>query len=380
MRKLVLLIGFILVFTACAKDRVKISGRIVNADKSMIYLDEVDVYNTIPTDSVRMKSNGQFSFSFDTKMPCFYQLRISPEKIIILFPRPGEKIHINADSKDLVQSAKISGSHDTEQIAKLNLMLNETKAQLDSISLLYEKAADDSLRNGLNKQYQSILEVHRRASIAYILTNYNSLSSVYALYQQYMPGYYVFYKTTDLQYFRILSDSLSKYHPKSKHVAALKGYTDKQINNYKTQSLIQSMEASVSSLPEIRLPDFTGDTTSLSSLKGKYVLLSFWVSGNQDCVRQNLEMKRIYTQFRNRGFDIFQVSFDNSVEQWQRAVKFDELPWVSVIDEGPNSVAAGNYNVTQLPANYLIGKDNSTIIGKNLTPAQLQDRLQDLFN
>jgi peroxiredoxin len=313
-------------------------------------------------------------------VPSFYQLRVA-NQIIVLFPKPGEKIRIEGDSKDLISTLKIDGSHDTEQITKLIEMLNDAKTQLDSLAVRYENASDITLKTQLNSEYQDVLEKHRKSSIAYLLTNYNSLSCVYALYQQYQPGYYVFYKTMDIQFFKIVSDSLSKYHPGSKHVEALKVYTANLINNYNTKKILQSSNASVDVLPAIRLPDVSGDTTTLYSMKGKYVLLSFWTSKNQVCINQNLELKKIYAKYGGKNFEIFQVAFDNSRESWQRAVRYDELPWISVIDElYPNSPIGGNYNVTQLPANYLIDKDNSSILGKNLTPAQLQDKLQDLYN
>jgi peroxiredoxin len=133
-------------------------------------------------------------------------------------------------------------------------------------------------------------------------------------------------------------------------------------------------------LPGLALPDMSGDTVDLTSFKGRYVLLSFWASFNTNSVNQNLELKEIYRQFRNRGFEIVQVSFDNSIEDWKRAVRYDEIPWVSLIDSRyPNSSVAGNYNVTSIPANYLIGKDNVTILAKNLTPVQLRDKLQELI-
>jgi len=379
MRKLVVVLCCVLAVSACSKDKVKISGRIANAEKAMLYFDEVDVYNTVPVDSVKLGKNGRFSFTAGINISGFYQLRLSPDKVIVLFPRPGERITINADAKDLPESVEAEGSHDTEQITKLIAMLSKTRNKLDSIGAVYDKSNDDSLKIRLNKEYQNILDLHRKASIAYILTNYNSLSGVYVLYQQYRPGYYLFYKNTDLQFFKILSDSLTKYHPKSKHVAALQSHTNKMLGDYNTQLLMAHTDVAEGTLPKIELPDYNGNLSKLSSLTGKYVLLSFWVSGSESCVRQNLELKRIYEQYRNKGFEIFQVSFDNSTEKWQRAIRFDELPWISVIDTG-YSVVAGNYNVTEVPANYLIGKDNSSILGKNLTPSQLRDKLQDLYN
>ncbi len=381
MRKVVIVLFSVLAITACTRDRVKISGRIANAGGKMLHLDEVDVYNTIPADSVALKKNGKFSFTFKSTAPGFYQLRLSPEEIIVLFPKPGEHLVIEADAGRLVTSLKVTGSHDTEQITKLMGMLSTAKNKLDSIALLYDKVQNDSLKNSLNKEYQKILDNHRKASIAYVITNYKSLSSVYALYQQYRPGYYVFYKTTDLQYFKILSDSLAKYHPGSRHAEALKAYTSRLLSNYNTNLLLQKSDKATTSLPPIALPDIAGDTATLASVKGKYILLSFWSSSNQDCVSQNLALKKVYQKFRKKGFEIFQVSFDNSRETWQRAVRFDELPWISVLDAGyPNSIIAGNYNVTELPANYLIDKGKSSILAKNLTPTQLENRLQELFN
>lgn len=344
----------------------------------MLYLEEVGVYNTVKVDSVKLSKNGRFSFHYNEKMSGFYQLRIPKDKIIVFFPNPGEKIKITADAKDVVSSVEVSGSHDTEQISKLIKMLNETRVRLDSVAVIYDKTEGDTAKEVLKKKYNSILEKHRRASIAYLLTHYNSLSSLYAIYQQYAPNNYVFYKTTDLQYFKILTDSLTKYHPKSPHVAALKSFSNRRLNELKTQMLMGMPGVKVNQLPEIELPDFAGDTVSLASLKGKLVLLTFWVSGSNDCVNNNLELKKIYQKFRSRGFEIFQVSFDNSVEAWQKAVRFDELPWVSVIESGNNSVLAGNYNVTALPANYLIDRDNVSILAKNLTPDQLQAKLQQM--
>jgi peroxiredoxin len=363
---------------ACNRDRVKISGRILNAEKQVLHLDEVNVYDSKLTDSVVLKADGRFSFNFDLREPGFYQLRLTKDQIIVLFPEPGERIKIRADRKDLNSSLSIEGSPNSEEITVLIRKLYKTRTSLDSISALFDKAQTDSARLKLNESYRDILDGHRKYSISYILGHYKSLSSLYALYQQYQPGGYVFYKTSDLQFFRIVSDSLRKYFPGSKHVTALQAYTDNMIGRYKSQVLLRSAGKSTS-LPEIRLPDMAGDTVNLTDFSGKYVLLCFWASGDQNSVRQNLELKKVYPNFRNKGFEIVQVSFDNSTDAWRRAVRYDELPWVSLIDTRyPNSIIAGNYNITSIPTNYLISKDNVTILAKNLTPAELRDKLNDL--
>jgi|WetSurSiteA1Bulk_404760.scaffolds.fasta_scaffold00197_3 peroxiredoxin len=379
MRNILLLFG-ILVLAACNKERVRITGHLANADKKVLHLDEVDVYENRTEDSVVLKKDGSFRFTFDTKGPCFYQLRLADNQVIVLFPKPGEHININADAGNLLTSLRIKGSNDTEQVTTLIHALHDAKSRLDSIGTLYEKATEDSVKDRLSEEYQDIMDSHRKFSIAFILTHYNSLASLYALYQQYQPGTYVFYKATDMQFFKIVSDSLSKYIPDSKHVVALKAHTNKMLGDYQAQLLIQKAGNLEAGLPDVSLPNLQGDTVSLRSLKGRYVLLSFWASADQSSVDQNLAFKKIYNRYKDQGLEIFQVSFDRSAETWKRAVRFDELPWISVHDsEFPNSMVAASYNITQIPSNYLIDKDNVTILAKNLTPAQLQLKLDELI-
>ena len=111
---------------------------------------------------------------------------------------------------------------------------------------------------------------------------------------------------------------------------------------------------------------------TLKSLTGKFVLLSFWASSDRACVSQNLELKKIYEKYKKQGFEIFQVSFDNSPESWKKSVDYDELPWISVIDDTyPNSVVAGNYNVNQLPAKLPDRKGQCNHSGKKSYPGSV---------
>lgn len=261
------------------------------------------------------------------------------------------------------------------------LNLNQTKAKLDSINGLFSASEEDSVKNRLNEEYEDIIEAHRKFSIAFILTHYRSFASLYVLYQQYQPGSYVFYKNTDLQLFKIVSDSLKKYYPDARHVVALEAFTNNLISNYHSSIVRQIAENTEATLPEVALPGIAGDTITLTSLEGRYILLNFWASWSQESLDQNTQLISVYNNFRNRGFEVMAVSLDNSIDSWSRAIKFDELYWTNVIDQNfPNSYVAASYNVTSLPCSYLIDMDNVTILAKNLTPVQLQVRLSELLN
>ncbi len=178
----------ILGLVACNRDRIKISGRILNADKQVLHLDEVNVYDSRVQDSLVLKSDGRFSFAYDSPEPGFYQLRLAKDQLIVLFPEPGEHIRIKADLKNLDSSLTIEGSPNSGEITILIRELNKTRKSMDSISALFDKAKTDSVRLKLNEEYRDILERHRKYSISYILSHYKSLSSLYALYQQYPAG------------------------------------------------------------------------------------------------------------------------------------------------------------------------------------------------
>lgn len=379
MKKAIFLI-IVVALTACNRERIKISGKFVNAGKQVLYLEEVSVYETHPVDSIVLEKNGRFSFTLDSKEPGFYQLRFdSTAGNVVLFPEPGEHLRITADASRLLPTLKLEGSPATEQVTTLIRLLDQARVKLDSLRTLYTAASSDTMRGTLVSEYDKVLESHRKNSVAYILTHTNSLSSLYALYQQYYQGDYVFYKATDLQFFRIVSDSLSKYYPKSKHVTALKASTDNLIGKYKAEMIMQSVPAETG-LPLLALPDTRGDTVNLRSFKGKVVLLAFWTTSCSECVKQNLELKKLYERYGKKGFEIVQVSFDNSTDAWKSQMRFDELPWISLIDTRyPNSPILGNFNISGLPANYLIGKDNVSILGKDLTPTEIRNKLEDLI-
>ena len=128
------------------------------------------------------------------------------------------------------------------------------------------------------------------------------------------------------------------------------------------------------------LKNIAGKRIALSSLKGKYVLLTFWSVRSKECIEENLKLKEFYRLYSKKGFEIYQINLDESETDWKSAVKFDELPWISTREDDPlNPKSAIIFNVKNLPANYLFDKAGK-IIASNLHGRSLQLKLEQLFN
>ena len=385
MKKSFILIIPILIMISCTnKNTFTVKGTLKPADQKSVYINRVNVDEIVPVDSAQIRNNGSFRFRVKAEEPDFYQIGYSTGDFVTLLAAPGEKIDLNFISERLSENYSVTGSAGSEQVRTLDLKLLETKARLDSISDLYvkaEKEADaETKRKALEDEYIRLIREQRKFNIEFILKNMNSLSAIKAVYQKIDDQTYVLFESRDLQYMKIVSDTLTKYYPDSKHTKALLSNFSQEMNQFYSRQLEQLS----STLPETKLDpdlkDINGRRVKLSSLKGKHVLLTFWSVQSRESVAENLQLKEFYRNYNRKGFEIYQINLDADEEAWKAAVRFDELPWISTREDDPaDPVNARLYNVKSLPANYLYNPEGS-IIASNIHGRTLQIKLNQLFN
>jgi len=365
------------------KKSFTVHGLIKGKTEKYIYINRVDVNTPVLIDSAKISGKGRFRFTVKASEPDFYQLGFSGTNFVTLLAEPQEKITLIFNSKNLYENYTVSGSPGSSKVQSLDVTLAETKRKLDSLTLIYNKAAKEpgfeTRGPALDAEFASLAKAQRKKNIEFIINNINSLASIKALYQTITPDTYVLYEPNDLQYLKIVTDSLTRHYPNSKHVKALASDLSKEMNKMYADKL----GALASKLPQVKLdPDLMnieGKRIALSSLKGKYVLLTFWSFKSKECVIENLQLKQYYKLYHSKGFEIYQINVDESEKDWKQAVGFDELPWISVREDDPRNLAnARVFNVTTLPANFLFDREGN-IIGSNLHDKILQIKLEQLF-
>lgn len=137
--------------------------------------------------------------------------------------------------------------------------------------------------------------------------------------------------------------------------------------------------------PEIVLPNLNGDSISLSSLRGKIVLIDFWASWCAPCIKEQPELAHLYKKYKDadfkggKGFDIYGVSLDSKKAAWEKTIKKLKINWTQVSDlKFWSSPVAQTYHIDALPFNVLIDGEGK-IIAMNLHGQELEDFIHSLL-
>ncbi len=130
---------------------------------------------------------------------------------------------------------------------------------------------------------------------------------------------------------------------------------------------------------EISLPGLKGDTITLSSLKGKVVLIDFWASWCGPCRMSNKQMVKLYPKYKDKGFEILGVSLDDNAKDWKKAVVKDKIKWLQVNDAGGwEAPTAQKWNLFAIPTTFLIDKEGR-VVAVDLEKKDLEQALKELL-
>ena len=131
--------------------------------------------------------------------------------------------------------------------------------------------------------------------------------------------------------------------------------------------------------PDINLPNPDGQLVSLSSLRGKYVLLDFWASWCSDCRREFPEVVNAYEKLKDKNFTIYGVSLDRAKEPWVKGIEQYNLNWTHVSElKYWQSEIVNQYAIRWIPAYFLLDPDGK-ILSVDLESDGLVEHLKAVF-
>ena len=370
-----------LLMVSCGRSgNTVIDGSLAGYNEKTIWLDRITLNSEITVDSTFTDEKGRFRFRFkqpDTT-PGFYNLRYD-KGLFTLLLSPGERVNINSLG-NYARNYTVEGSNDSELVKELNAIMGSSFYTLDSLSRQLERTPDFDIvsRQRIFNEYETVYVRQKQEMIRFIVHNSTSLASLYALYQR-LPNSARVFDRNDILYMKLVYDSLSVRYPDSPNVLSLKKDIEQIENESIMAQRIRSAMASPTPFPDLNLPDMPGNRIKLSSIKDKVILLDFWATGMPNSAFHNAELMEIYSDFFNRGFEIYQVSLDTSKSAWVTAISEQKPPWISVCDfMGADSPAAGSYNITRLPSNFLIDRQGN-IVARDVSLEALPEELNKLI-
>jgi cytochrome c biogenesis protein CcmG/thiol:disulfide interchange protein DsbE len=105
--------------------------------------------------------------------------------------------------------------------------------------------------------------------------------------------------------------------------------------------------------PAIVAESFAGSTISLSSMRGRWVLVNFFASWCDACRQEEPQLESfLYSHPGGSRTDVLGVLFGDSESDGKAFQAAEGASWPSVVDNG--GVIASSYGVGSLPRSYLV--------------------------
>jgi thiol-disulfide isomerase/thioredoxin len=357
---------------------VTLNGVLKNGGNATLVLEANTDRGPIVINKTTTDAAGNFQLKGAIQAMGLYQLRVDGNvaqnqepKVIPMTLVPEDNLTLELDFNDFNRSVVYKG---TEWAEPLNGYMNEMKKFIDwqmSIVNPQEYKQEELMKMVMKKKDPMdryiIKEIRKDAdNPAHILLMTNLMP---------MMGYDN-YDPKNIEVLKILHAAYEKSypgHPMTVNIGSQVAQLEQGLKDYK-----DFKEKNIA--PEIALPNPEGKEMTLSSLKGKYVLIDFWASWCGPCRVENPNVVRLYNKYKGDKFEIFSVSLDKDKDKWIKAIKADGLIWDYHVSDllGWQTTMVEKYQFSGIPHTVLIDPDGK-IIAEKLRGPSLERKLQELF-
>ena len=372
MNKQLLFFFFIVLsmLAACNRGNRKfvVNGKIAGMPEQTVILEQINVSNITIIDSGHSDKNGKFELSGTSPEPGLYRLHFTSGKYILLTIDNGQ-VDVTA-GWDAIEQYSVKGSEASVSLQKFLSTISERMNDINTLSVVIDTLqahGKDSLINVAKKELQDTQLKITELIEHYADTNLFEPNAIFAARMLNAAAEY--------NYLDAFSQTLSRRFSGTQMTRDYMEYYARVSTKLHQPKPVTGKIDAGSVAPEITLPAPDGKTVSLSSLKGKYVLIEFWAGWNKVCRDENPKIVAAYQKYKDKNFTVFGVSLDNKKEDWEKAIKDDKLEWANCSDlKGMNADIAKAYGVTTIPYNFLIDPTGK-VVARDLTGNELEAML-----
>ncbi|MGB3524447.1 MAG: TlpA disulfide reductase family protein [Flavobacteriales bacterium] len=352
-----------------------ITAQIDGAGGKTLYFDKFVSNKPTHVDSTVLDAEGKGVISLPAMPLDFYSLTLGGDQILVLLLDSAESVSFTAQVDSLQDPRSIEGSKNT---TLMHDYFNDAKEfDLENQELVNRLKADRTDSTALAR-YATLNAEFTETSKRFIREHMSSPAVLAALNRLNIQQ--------ELPLFQQVRDSLRKTIPNSEYFAGFRDQVDRMAQQALAAQQQEEQQAKLDNLIPVGsvAPDFSqatpdGKMLSLSSLRGKVVLIDFWASWCRPCRMENPNVVRVYEKFHNKGFEILGVSLDKEKSAWTGAIKQDGLPWKHVSDLAFwNNAAAQQYGVSSIPYTVLLDREGK-VLAKNLRGPALEAKLAEVL-
>jgi len=361
---------------------VTVNGQINGMGNTMVFLSELTPEELVLIDSVSSNTTGGFTLGFTSKETSFYILEL-PLRQIPLIMGPGESVKIFGDTATLDYFYGIDGPIECQILNDFENVTRKNEKAIDSLAKIFEQSQNstgfDKMVMKLNAAYDSIFAIQVDYVKAMVSGNPDKLASLLIITQPFGPRR-VINEENDYDLIKKIDEGVMSAYPNNVHaIENHKRFLQLEKELAEAQEILESLSPG-NPAPDFSLPKLNGDSFSLSSLKGNTVLLYIWGALDAKSRNTNKQLRELYTEYNNNGFEIVGVSIDLEKDPVERAIIEDKAEWINLCDFKSNQTPVLSlYRIPEvLPYFILIDKEGTILYrGKNL--ALVKEELRKEF-